>query len=188
MRTLEAFRRCQEKQRKASAQLEKTIFANHRIELESRFVRELSSRISQVTTMRDDLMMKNLGEMLEQDIGPSPVVPEPEEKSPAIVKPWAAWMKQHNRRIQRILSLRYQMGVNDFAPGPFERSLVDSLFYMAGEVENQLRRLKVPQHRRAVSVLQAPHLSVQCKNYQVEYFLYTLVYLHLGQWKKGKHA
>ena len=186
MDTLKAFRRCQEKQRKAATQLEKTIFANHRIELESRFVRELSSRIAQVTTMRDDAMMKNLSEMLERDLGPRPTDPEPEEKNPAVVKPWAAWMKQHNRRIQRILSLRYQMDVTEFAAGPFERSLVDSLFYMVGEVENQLRRLKVPDHRRAISVLQAPHLSVKCENYQVEYFLYTLVYLHLGQWKKGK--
>ena len=127
-----------------------------------------------------------VGQKLEEDIGVRPQDPEPDGYTgPALQKSFDEWTAKRRERLFRVVSEKETDDVTDLEGDNLEASLKKHVADLAQELGKRMMKLEEGGYNvTRVTLIEAPKAYVHCQAFMLEWFTYTLVYLHI-QTKEG---
>jgi len=106
------------------------------------------------------------------------------ERRKKVVARWVRYQEQHQRRMRRVVTISYEIDVDEFNEDRFLDVVDTGLAQLATEIANHGRDVHAQgEALTGVTIIEPPKLFVKVEGYTMRFFVYTLVFCHL---KKGR--
>ena len=117
---------------------------------------------------------------LERALGPRPFEPGSEERRKKVLLKCERYQSEVLRRLRRIITVNYELDVDEFNEDRFLNMVDTGLAQMAIQVADYRRTVDVTGEVLAgVTIIDPPKLFVKVEGFTMRYFLWTLVFCHL---------